>query len=116
MDVKKQREFFDKVAKEIGIRNWQDWTRVTNGLKDYINSHFPLERITERGGYGLLQFFEGDLNKALKSAYPEHPWETFLPEKPTQYILNDKKYHKDLIERAGPKVGVKELDDWYQVR
>eukprot|EP01114_Cavostelium_apophysatum_P017565 TRINITY_DN5254_c0_g1_i1.p1 TRINITY_DN5254_c0_g1~~TRINITY_DN5254_c0_g1_i1.p1 ORF type:complete len:742 (+),score=155.67 TRINITY_DN5254_c0_g1_i1:67-2292(+) len=62
-DKEVQRDFFDRAAKMLNIRHWEDWYQVTTA------------QINQMGGVTLLRHFGGSLVKALQSVYPEHPWD-----------------------------------------
>ena len=60
-----QRNFFDNLGEELGIRNPNDWYRVKH------------QDVVSRGGHSVLRHFEDSLFVALQSLYPEvkfHPW------------------------------------------
>eukprot|EP01114_Cavostelium_apophysatum_P020910 TRINITY_DN7146_c0_g1_i1.p1 TRINITY_DN7146_c0_g1~~TRINITY_DN7146_c0_g1_i1.p1 ORF type:complete len:487 (-),score=70.02 TRINITY_DN7146_c0_g1_i1:20-1480(-) len=61
-NVENQRNFFDKLGKELNIQTVKDWGRVTKG------------DVQERRGGGLLSHFGHNLYNALRSAYPEFGW------------------------------------------
>lgn len=54
-----QRQFFEKLQRNLNIKKWSDWKKVSR--KDIIDN----------GGSSLLAYF-GTLEKALLTVYPEH--------------------------------------------
>lgn len=57
-DKRNQREFLDKLAKELCIEEDRDWKGVTSSI------------VQENGGSALLNQYSGNLYRALQGAYP----------------------------------------------
>jgi hypothetical protein len=71
-----QREFFDQVAAELGIKEFTGWYTV------------KVRDIRAKGGGALLRRYYGDsLVKALLSLYPNHPWQVWKFEYGMQCIM-----------------------------
>eukprot|EP01114_Cavostelium_apophysatum_P003275 TRINITY_DN13075_c0_g1_i1.p1 TRINITY_DN13075_c0_g1~~TRINITY_DN13075_c0_g1_i1.p1 ORF type:complete len:257 (+),score=47.93 TRINITY_DN13075_c0_g1_i1:158-928(+) len=96
-----QRARFDSFAKELGIKEWQDWYKIsTRSLK-----------------YNVVwrNIHRGSLSVALRNVYPEHPWQIFdFLQVPAGYWDDfecQKKYWNILEHR----LGIKNAEDWYNV-
>jgi hypothetical protein len=62
-DPSKRRQCMDQLGKELGIKHWQDWYKISN------------YHILSKNGGGLLRDFDGSLSTAVKSIYPEYKWQ-----------------------------------------
>jgi hypothetical protein len=61
-DRNTQKDFFDRLAVKLGVDTTkpEQWNRVTKF------------NVIKRGGWGVLQHYNGSLNEALKASYPEY--------------------------------------------
>lgn len=57
------------LEKELKIRSKDDWYSVT------------VSAVRERGGSGFLDKFDGSLQRALVTAFPEYSWKSWLFER-----------------------------------
>eukprot|EP01114_Cavostelium_apophysatum_P014359 TRINITY_DN3702_c0_g1_i1.p1 TRINITY_DN3702_c0_g1~~TRINITY_DN3702_c0_g1_i1.p1 ORF type:complete len:614 (+),score=148.50 TRINITY_DN3702_c0_g1_i1:97-1938(+) len=98
-----QRLFFDHLSKNLKIRSTEDWYKVSSA------------QIEQLGGGSLLKIYDGDIGAALRSAYPEHRWEEWRFDKLPKDFAENHPRVKAMIAWGAQKLGVKQLDDWYQV-
>jgi hypothetical protein len=84
------------IAKELGVQQLNDWYEVPRSkltaIAPWIRRHY------------------GNVYGALKQLFPDHPWKQsrFTPGTSSQTL-------KERLEEVGKQLGVKTLDDWYQV-
>jgi hypothetical protein len=94
-----QRRFFDSISEQLGVKKQEDWFRVTNA------------QVEERGGNGVLHYYNYSLMKALQAAYPEFQWEP--PSFP--YYLEDPINRRAAMDNVASKLGIQSHEDWYHV-
>eukprot|EP01027_Heterolobosea_sp_BB2_P003839 GEZU01005788.1.p1 GENE.GEZU01005788.1~~GEZU01005788.1.p1 ORF type:complete len:287 (-),score=64.29 GEZU01005788.1:22-882(-) len=100
------RDFFDKLAAQLGITKYEDWYNVT------------LHDVESRGGKGLLNYYYGhSLHRALAAVYPEFPWSPYRFSKvPSGLWKNPLNHHDYFVNVLAPALDIKHLDDWYSVQ
>lgn len=67
------------------------------------------------GGGLLLNHYQGSIAKALASLYPEHNWKPWKFTQVPAGHWDDTANQRDFFASVGSELGVKELDDWYNV-
>mmetsp|Transcript_9533 Transcript_9533/g.13130 ORF Transcript_9533/g.13130 Transcript_9533/m.13130 type:complete len:363 (+) Transcript_9533:2-1090(+) len=102
--VENQRNFFDWLGNELGVKELDDWYRVSN-LKTIIN----------HGGYFVIEKHHGSPLEALKAAYPEHTWIPWKFENAPQNFWKSKDNQRQFFDWLGKQLGVKDLEDWYSL-
>eukprot|EP01114_Cavostelium_apophysatum_P015052 TRINITY_DN4029_c1_g1_i1.p1 TRINITY_DN4029_c1_g1~~TRINITY_DN4029_c1_g1_i1.p1 ORF type:complete len:534 (-),score=127.16 TRINITY_DN4029_c1_g1_i1:1284-2885(-) len=61
-DKRVQRQFFEKTAVKLGVKNLDDWYSIRRS------------QIYPHGGTFINAYYGGSLLRALKAVYPEHQW------------------------------------------
>jgi hypothetical protein len=96
---KHQRDFFDDLAKEIGLKSPRDWY------------HVKLAR--ERGP--LRHHFNGSLATALLQVYPEYNWQLWRFDKAPNGFWKEKGNIMDYLEWLAEVLNIHKKEDWYSV-
>eukprot|EP01027_Heterolobosea_sp_BB2_P018850 GEZU01026495.1.p1 GENE.GEZU01026495.1~~GEZU01026495.1.p1 ORF type:complete len:840 (+),score=185.05 GEZU01026495.1:594-3113(+) len=103
-DLCNQRQFFDRIAQQLGIRELDGWYDVT------------AQEVLARGGSGLLNnHYAGSLVQALKAVYPEHQWNEWRFSSLPRGFWEDPKNQRQFFDRIAVALNVAQLDDWYRV-
>jgi hypothetical protein len=102
-DENNQREALERVGKRLGVKELDDWYRVSS--LELSNSKLSF----------MLPFYNNSIYKALKKLYPQHEWNPLKFMHVPKGVWKVKKVQKDALERFGSERGVKTLDDWYSV-
>jgi hypothetical protein len=66
-------------------------------------------------GARLVSKYNGSMYKLMSSVYPEYEWLPWRFVKSPHNFFVDNKNKRDFLDWAGKKLGIKELDDWYNV-
>eukprot|EP01114_Cavostelium_apophysatum_P005030 TRINITY_DN1558_c0_g1_i1.p1 TRINITY_DN1558_c0_g1~~TRINITY_DN1558_c0_g1_i1.p1 ORF type:complete len:545 (+),score=133.12 TRINITY_DN1558_c0_g1_i1:262-1896(+) len=98
-----KREAFDYIASKLGYTKWEDWYEVRKS--DIVN----------HGGSGILDEHGSSISKTLMAVYPEHNWLLHRFRHVPAGYWKDVKNQRDCMEYIGEKLGVKVLEDWYQI-
>jgi hypothetical protein len=99
-DKNAQRKAIEEMGKSLGIKELNDWHKVTG--KDVSSLTF------------ISRYYNGSLIGALKELYPQHDWNSELFH--TKGYWNDENAQREALEKFGREhLGVKELDDWNHV-
>lgn len=113
------KQFFDHLAKQLGIQQHKDWYNVENNTNTLVKTY---------GGGGLLKRYkgsnilfiindQGSLYYALKTVYPEYNWIPWkfrghhVPRGFWQHSSN----HKLFLEWLAGHLNIKTPEDWYQI-
>lgn len=92
------RAFLDSIAKDLGVKNFEDWYGVTR------------EEIATRGGTTLLQQYGDSVYELISKIYPEFadwkPWK--FVKLPRHYWDNEENGRKAL-ESVAKELGIKEV-------
>jgi hypothetical protein len=105
----------DHLAEELNLQSWEDWYKV------------KAQDVHKAGGGGLLVKY-GTLSKMIASIYPEypftyyytycllfiHPWDMNRFHS-KRIVSHEHSLQRTLAEKIGQKLGIKSIDDWYQV-
>eukprot|EP01114_Cavostelium_apophysatum_P016562 TRINITY_DN4740_c0_g1_i1.p1 TRINITY_DN4740_c0_g1~~TRINITY_DN4740_c0_g1_i1.p1 ORF type:complete len:576 (-),score=130.33 TRINITY_DN4740_c0_g1_i1:21-1748(-) len=100
----RQREFFDQLAEELGLKDWEDWYQV------------EVSEIKERGGETLLEYYNGTHAKALPVIYPEHKWRIWKFKRLVNNFWKDKANQRKFLEELAEELKIETLEDWYQIK
>ena len=101
-DSKNQRKFMDWAGKELGIKDMSDWYKVTTndimkiGVGNQFLNHSPI-------------------HKLVTDAYPEYEWLPWRFNKCPFSYWNDLKNQRKFMDWAGKQLGIKDMNDWYNV-
>jgi hypothetical protein len=100
-DVELQREFMEWVAKQLGLKNMEDWYNV------------EIDQISKMGGRALLSCYGYSLASILDKIYPHIKWKRW------KFVGNDSmmdvEYLNNLVKRMEKELYVEKLEDWYGV-
>lgn len=101
------KEFFTKLGSDLNIApsNYQKWYDVS-----------PVE-VAKRplGKTILLKNFKMSLASALRSVYPEHPWDEFLFVAPSKTYYRSAHVQRAYFDWLARKLDVKSPLEWYKV-
>jgi hypothetical protein len=103
-DHNKHRAFFDWIADNLNITNYQQWYDITRS------------DIDELGGQGLLEYYDGLPYKALQSVYPEfewHPWR--FKRSPGESFWKDKVNQRKFFDWLANEMGITRPQGWHAV-
>jgi hypothetical protein len=102
--ISNQREIFDRLGNQLGIKEMTDWGYVTNA------------DIRSLGGVSILKhYYHGSLSRALENVYPDHKWVHHLPKRKSKGHWMSMVNRKSYFLRLGEKFGFKDLSDWYKI-
>jgi hypothetical protein len=74
-----------------------------------------VQGVVQQGGSYLLDLHGGSLLRLLRSAYPEHPWDSLkFPRKPRRY-WDSLDRQRDLLRELARELALQSLDGWYDV-
>ena len=99
-----QKKFFSEFAERNNIKEPEDWYSISN------------QEIIKEGGSGLLAVYSSSLSRALKTVYPEFPWEfgSFknVPQSYWRSLENQRKF----LHFVEKKLNVKDVNEWEKIR
>ena len=100
------REFFDELAKELGIdtSKLEQWFEVS------------AETYLDRGAGTILNhYYNGSLSKAIQALYPEH---VFEEEKSSRANWKDKENQKSFLDEVAKLLGVdtSKAEQWHAIK
>jgi hypothetical protein len=99
-----QRGEFNKVKSVLGISKPEDWYTVTSTA------------VCAAGGSTILTaHYGGSLPRALKCIYPEHEFNEWRFVAAPRGWWNDIHNQRRYISWLEQEIGIKSLDDWYQM-
>ena len=101
-DINNQKKYFDWFENKMNFKDKSDWYLIT------------VREIKNHGGSGLLEKYNGSLQYALKSIYPNYEWIPWLFSVSPGFwedINNQRKYF-DWFEN---KMNFKDKSDWYSI-
>jgi hypothetical protein len=99
-----QRQFLDWAGKELKIKEFSDWYKVT--YNDIIKMG---------GSYLLLTKFGNSPSLLLSTVYPEYDWLPWKFYKGPKNFWTDLKNQRKFLDWAGKQLNVKDFSDWYSV-
>eukprot|EP01114_Cavostelium_apophysatum_P004981 TRINITY_DN1548_c0_g2_i2.p1 TRINITY_DN1548_c0_g2~~TRINITY_DN1548_c0_g2_i2.p1 ORF type:complete len:367 (+),score=55.49 TRINITY_DN1548_c0_g2_i2:108-1208(+) len=103
-DPKFQREFMEKLAKDLGFSRLEDWYKVK--AADFIDN----------GGTTLLGIYGNSPSRVIRTLYDkELDWKEWKFEHLSRNCWDDAQNVKEALEFVGQSLGVRHLEDWYRV-
>lgn len=99
-----RRAFFDDLGKKLGIRSFEDWYSVD--AKDVIKNK----------GARIFQTLGPSLGNVLPKIYPEYNWHPWKFNRVYVRFWDDLHQVRKYLQYLGEKLGIKQLDDWYDVK
>lgn len=63
----------------------------------------------------ISNYYNSSAWQAVMAVYPDYKWEHWRFHKVPQGYWEDKKHHKFFFDWLGKKLGIQELDDWYNI-
>jgi len=103
-DVDTQRRYFDWLFKELNLKDKEEWYNVKE------------ETVRSKGGNSLMSYHKNSLAKALVTAYPDYPWQAWRFGNVPVSMWDEPERGREFVVWAGKTLGVKELNDWYEIR
>jgi hypothetical protein len=100
---KNQKKFMDWLGKQLGFIALEDWYKLTT------------EIIEQFRGSGLLQKYNGSIQKTIESIFPEHSWIVWKFRQVPKGFWNNPIHQADYIEWLSKQLCISHLDDWYRV-
>jgi len=100
-----RKRFMDELGAKLGIieKEREGWYKVSS------------QTLSDHGGSALYKEFHGSMLSLLQATYPEVAWDPLKFNKAPQNYWSDEKTQRAFMEEISPKLGVKELSDWYKV-
>eukprot|EP01114_Cavostelium_apophysatum_P005470 TRINITY_DN1649_c1_g4_i2.p1 TRINITY_DN1649_c1_g4~~TRINITY_DN1649_c1_g4_i2.p1 ORF type:complete len:470 (+),score=99.43 TRINITY_DN1649_c1_g4_i2:214-1623(+) len=102
-DKRNQLDFFENLKKEMNIKEWEDWYKIS--YKD----------IYDRGGHGLMVYYNCSPLRALQAVYPQYDFQQFPPRAAVGY-WRDLNRQRELMNEIGEKLNIRTWSDWYGVQ
>jgi len=103
-DLDTQKRYFAYLTKELNIKDMEDWYDVKE------------ETIRAKGGNSFMTNYKNSLAKALMTVYPEHNWQPWRFGSVPVSMWDDPQKAREFVEWVGTKLGVKKVEDWYEIR
>lgn len=100
-DLTTRRQFFDHLKERKGYTKMEDW--YNSQVEDFV----------EAGGSSLLALYNNRIADLLMETYPEHEWQPWLFARTLH--LRRPEDHRIFMEWLGKKLGIKKMDEWYEV-
>lgn len=101
-----QRNFLDKLAGELGIKESRDWGRVTQ------------QQVINHKGGSLLALYQFSLFNALQNVYNEIKWERewfeYLPKYPDSY-WDSTENQRNFLDSIASEYHIRQSRDWKRV-
>eukprot|EP01114_Cavostelium_apophysatum_P002784 TRINITY_DN12484_c0_g1_i1.p1 TRINITY_DN12484_c0_g1~~TRINITY_DN12484_c0_g1_i1.p1 ORF type:complete len:383 (-),score=89.96 TRINITY_DN12484_c0_g1_i1:20-1168(-) len=101
-DRQHQRDFFERIAKKLEVKHWEDWYDVDK------------KEIATHGGHSVLRYHNSSLSKALMTAYPEHSWKVWRFRRLDPGFWANKSNQEDFISDLQKQLGVTHWEEWYK--
>eukprot|EP01122_Echinamoeba_exundans_P017035 TRINITY_DN8836_c0_g1_i1.p1 TRINITY_DN8836_c0_g1~~TRINITY_DN8836_c0_g1_i1.p1 ORF type:complete len:344 (-),score=54.35 TRINITY_DN8836_c0_g1_i1:1059-2090(-) len=99
--IDNQKLFLEWATERLNVRSLDEW---------YLKSG---DDIVDLGGRTLLKRYKSSLATMLRNIYKDHTWEEWrfaaTPKKPSS------DYVTGLLNSAGQQLGVKSMEDWYNI-
>jgi hypothetical protein len=95
------RSFFDHLSQDLTVRSLDGWYNIKT------------EEVKRRGGSGIISHHDGNLIKALATAYPEHQWMSNIAPKGHWTDINRQ---KEFFASFAKAYGVHNTEQWMSVR
>jgi hypothetical protein len=101
INIDNQRKRLEEIGKELGVQHLDDWYKIP---RTAVYTKLPF--VTELYGH---------LFNALKAVYPQHNWDQIHFSWSNHGQWKDIDTQKKKLEQLAAELGVKTLDDWYNV-
>lgn len=101
---KHRRDFFDSIAKQVGVEEPSDWMNVS------------CTKVRQLGGGGLLNVFKGSLQEALKDSYQEEEEAWSTRKMRGQGYWDSLENQRAFVKSLERKLGLQSPSDWKRVR
>ena len=105
--IENQRQFMNKLYRKFGLKSLDDWVDITR------------KQITVNGGQSLIvNYYENDMRKLLKTIYPDHHWIFSLDDfkyRQSPKILRSFNYNREKLLKIIQNYAIKEKKDWYRL-
>lgn len=98
-----QREFLDRLGKELGFTTKEDWYRIN------------LANIVGHGGRGLLAHYRCSPSKLVQTVYSEHTWVGWKFEFLSKEYWKNKEHQRLFMDHLGQHLGFKTKEEWYKI-
>lgn len=99
---KDRRALLDVIGKKLKIKDLSDWYIVKKS------------RVEDEGGAGMLKYYSS-FQHALADVYPDHEWHPWKFRKVQKNIWDERKCVIQFVEALSKKLGIKSLNEWYDV-
>eukprot|EP01114_Cavostelium_apophysatum_P008802 TRINITY_DN2161_c0_g2_i1.p1 TRINITY_DN2161_c0_g2~~TRINITY_DN2161_c0_g2_i1.p1 ORF type:complete len:525 (-),score=71.58 TRINITY_DN2161_c0_g2_i1:75-1649(-) len=103
-DKKNQFQFLEDLAKQVGIKHWEDWYNVKQ--RDFV----------ENGGGSLLNHFQNQHLKAITSILNQFPWHRWKTEQVSVKFWDAPENQRAFFEQLFRQLSLKDWKDWYEVK
>jgi hypothetical protein len=115
-DEKNQRKFLDWAAKQLSIKDMQDWYKVQVSVNIFFYFQVEIQQeFAVIGGGGLLKKYNNSPWQVLETAYPEYEWLPWKFSRTPKNTWKSDKMVKKFFNWAGKQLGIKEPSDWYKM-
>lgn len=122
--IKNHRKFFEKIAKQLNVKKWQDWYKISFADLVKLNASHLLNLYCMQTTTFLIIIANSHIS-ALQTSFPEYNWQSwkFLhapPGKQQKRVtklgfwyesLNQRKFFDELSF----KLNIKHFDEWYEI-
>jgi hypothetical protein len=102
-DIQHHSMFFDWLSSKLGLRNVEDWYKVT---KDTVVNH---------GGATILASYGHSHVQALQKLYPEIEWQLWRFPRMPKSFWGSPKHQEELFQFVAKKLDVYYPDDWHGI-
>eukprot|EP01114_Cavostelium_apophysatum_P008516 TRINITY_DN2104_c1_g2_i1.p1 TRINITY_DN2104_c1_g2~~TRINITY_DN2104_c1_g2_i1.p1 ORF type:complete len:464 (+),score=142.11 TRINITY_DN2104_c1_g2_i1:652-2043(+) len=99
------RSLFYRIAKQLELHQPEDWYQVKLGD---LKAFYGVENIIEKD-------YQASLYNALSKIYPEHNWQFWKFVHCPNELWEDKENQRHFLDSIGENLGIKNVEDWYQV-
>jgi len=107
--LENQRSFMSNLGKDLGID-------ITSNGNEYEKWYLVSSQVLmDRGGNGLLSFYNKNFPALLAAVYPEHSWELWRFPRRIGKVNESKEEIDTLFERVEQALNIKKPEDWYRV-
>jgi hypothetical protein len=114
-NMTEQRKYLDWVAKELKIKEFSDWYKISWKVEISKKFHVDFKDIQNLRGGRLLNNYNGSPALMLSTVYPEYDWLPWKFDKCSVGFWGDLNNQRKFLDWAAPQMNIKELSDWYKV-
>ena len=113
-----RKKFLSELSKKMKLKKQEDWYRVTS--RDITSAGMSILTLLilimyKGGSYLLIKFFKGSPSQMITKLMPHLSWDYSKFSQVPQSHWDSKENHTKFIEDLSKKLGIKEMEDWYQV-